>query len=329
MSASSAALRRLVEQAKFRPLGRNAHVQTLGGAFGRRVPANPTVLEVWTTPDDDFLRVHGWAHPEPKGVALLLHGLEGSAESPYIRSVSRALHERGLTVYVMEQRSCGGPMNRACRLYHSGETTDLDFVVRGLVERHPELPLTLFGVSLGSNQVAKWLGTHAAPSSVAGAVVVSPPFDLVASGAHMDGNSLTYVRYFLRSLIPKAVAKEAQFPGCLDLAAVRQATDFQSFDEHATAALHGFTGARDYYERSSCGRYLEGIQVPVLFIAAEDDPFNPGETIPKAQFEGSPWLHGLFPKHGGHVGFMGLGARGPSFWVDELAADFMVTAVSG
>ncbi|MEM1023703.1 MAG: alpha/beta fold hydrolase [Myxococcota bacterium] len=321
------ALKELVEKAEFRPLGRNAHLQTLGAAFGRRVPESPSLLEVWNTSDDDFLRVHRWDRPEPVGMALLLHGLEGSARSPYVRGVARALHARGFSVYVMEHRSCGGPMNRARRLYHSGETTDLDFVVRGLVKRHPELPLTLFGVSLGGNQIAKWLGTHEVPSAVAGAVVVSPPFDLVASGAHMDRSSLTYVRYFLRTLIPKAVAKEAQYPGCVDIEAVRRATNFESFDEHGTAALHGFASARDYYERSSCGRYLEGIRVPTLFVAAEDDPFNPGETIPRAQFHDSEWLHGLFPRHGGHVGFMGRGRGGPTFWLDELAADFSSTVV--
>ncbi len=301
---------------------RNAHLQTMFGTAFRRPPPLPATLEHWSTEDDDFLRVHLWPSEEAGPLVLMLHGLEGSIQSPYLVGQARVLHALGYTVVVMEHRSCGGPLNRARRLYHSGETSDLNFVVQRLVARYPTRPILIYGVSLGGNQVAKWLGTHPIPDAVRGAVVISPPFDLTISGPHMDRRGLAYVQYFLRTLIPKALAKERQYPGCMDADAVRSSKTFEAFDTHATAALHGFEDAMDYYRKSSCGQFLSDIRTPTLLIAAHDDPFNPGRTIPHGIVDSSSSLIGLFPRRGGHVGFVADSVLQPRYWLETVTTQF-------
>ena len=162
------------------------------------------------------------------------------------------------------------------------------------------------------------------PIIVKAAAVVSAPYDLLRSGIHMDNSiSLLYVRHFLRKLIPKAVEKERQFPGCMDIEKVKRARTFKAFDDFATAPLHGFEDARDYYTKSGCGQFLDGIRHPTLLISSDDDPFNPGATLPRETAEHSPWLHPLWTERGGHVGFIREGkGRGVGNWAEEQIVRF-------
>jgi len=113
-----------------------------------------------------------------------------------------------------------------------------------------------------------------------------------------------YSKRFLRTLVPKALEKERQFPGSMDVDRVRRSRTFEEFDTHATAALHGFRDAHDYWARSSSGPVLGRIRRPTLLLSAADDPFNPAWTLPRAVADASPYLHPLFPDTGGHVGFV-------------------------
>ncbi len=124
---------------------RNPHLQTVAARCLRRPEHRPRILERWGTPDNDFLRIHSCKGQEDKPVALLLHGLEGSAQSTYIVGLTKRLSELAWSVIAMEHRSCGGEMNRARRMYHSGETTDLAFVVHTLIQRRPSTPIYIAG----------------------------------------------------------------------------------------------------------------------------------------------------------------------------------------
>ncbi len=328
-------LQAVLDEHPFRPAWwlPNPHAQTVWARY-QRGSAMPTFrLERWDTPDDDFLRIHFSEGVPDKPAALLLHGLEGSIQSPYIVGLARNLRAMDWTVAALEFRSCGGEMNRAPRLYHSGETTDIDFVVRGLTERWPGRPLYIAGYSLGGNVTAKWLGEIGddAPEEVAAAAVVSAPYRLDESGPFMDsGVRLVYVRHFLKSLIPKALVKAEQYPGRIDAEAIRDAKNFEDFDTFGTAALHGFRDAKHYYTRSACGQYLDGIRRPTLLLSAADDPFNPGWTLPRDAVERSPYLISQFTTRGGHVGFV-QGSR-PSraeYWAEDQIARYFSTHAAG
>ena len=130
------------------------------------------------------------------------------------------------------------------------------------------------------------------------------------------------MRYFLRTLVPKALEKERQYPGCIDPVKVRQSKNFDDFDTHATAALHGFADATDYYRKVSCGQYLGDARVPTLLLAAADDPFNPGTTLPHRFPDASPYLVPCFTARGGHVGFVAGTPLRPHFWMDDIISDF-------
>ncbi|MBL8727289.1 MAG: alpha/beta fold hydrolase [Planctomycetes bacterium] len=283
--------------------------------------------ETWPTPDDDDVRVHfADVDDATAPLVLLLHGLEGSRESPYVRTTAALAHARGWRFCVLEFRSCGGVMNRARRTYHSGETTDLALVVQTLRQRFPRAPIFALGFSLGGNVLLKWLGEVGAlaPPALVAAAAISPPFDLGVCARQCDeryGGRIA--RHFLRTLIPKAVAKHAQHPGSFDLAAVRRCRTFRAFDDLVTAPLHGFRDGAHYYATQSCGPFLPAIRRPTLLIAAVDDPLCRPEILPRAAVSASPFLLAQFPRGGGHVAFVDGGTPWrPRRWAEAQALRF-------
>ncbi len=264
---------------------------------------------------------------------ILVHGLEGSSRSHYIVGLARIFHEMGWNVLAFEQRSCDGEMNRAPRLYHSGVVDDLELVVRDQTEAFPGRPIFLVGFSLGANQCLKWLGElgDAIPEEVVSAAAVCPPFDLRVAGPAMDRRlGGLYSRHFMRRLIPKALAKAQQYPELLDERAIRGCRTFEAFDTHATAALHGFRDAWDYWSKVSCGQFLPGVRRPSLLLASADDPFNPASTLPWDTVSRSPYLHARFTRHGGHVGFVyGRHPLQARYWYEQEIPLFFEQSLRG
>ena len=287
-----------------------AHAQTLWGRLVRRGPAVETRLERWSTPDDDELELHRIEATNPDAPRLvLLHGLEGTIRSKYIQGTLALAQRRGWAVDVIIFRGCGTRMNRQRRFYHSGETSDLDFVVERLLARHPGQSMVLGGFSLGGNVLLKWLGERqqGIPQQIQGAAAVSVPYDLEAGALKIArGFSRIYTHHFLRSLVRKARAKLDVYPGLYDESALLAARTLHDFDDAVTAPVHGFSGASDYYTRSSSLQFLQQIRLPTLLLGARNDPFVPEEVTDAAVMvaQNNPFIHAEFYATGGHVGFV-------------------------
>ena len=285
-------------------------------------------MERWDTPDGDVLDIVRTRGTPDAPTFLLLHGLEGSLRSHYATGVLRAAQRHGWQANLLVFRTCNGELNRAPRSYHSGETTDLDFVVSRLHDERPQAPIILAGVSLGANVLLKWLGEQgpSAVGRIAAATAVSTPFDLARSCAHIEtGFSRFYAWNFLRSLKRKALEKVRQHPGIADPACILAADSLWAFDDAYTSVAHGFPDAADYYFRSSSIRYLHSVRVPTLLLSARDDPFHPPEVLDDVARIASqnPALQMEFTDHGGHVGFVeGPSPRRVSYYLERRLLEF-------
>ena len=225
-------------------------------------------------------------------------------------------------------------MNRRRRLYHSGETSDLGFVVDQLVRENPERDLVLAGFSLGGNVLLKWLGEQGSlvPEQVRAAAAVSVPFDLERGARHIErGMSRVYTRHFLRTLKGKARAKLAQYPGAFDLIALERAATLYDFDNAVTAPLHGFANAHDYYQQASSLQYVTAVRVPTLLLSSQDDPFLPGDVILQVLSEArsNPLISAEVWPRGGHVGF--VSGRSPfqmRYYAEERVVEFLGAALA-
>jgi len=218
--------------------------------------------------------------------------------------------------------------NRAPRLYHSGETTDLDFVAGELARRDPEAPLLATGVSLGGNVLLKWLGEHPGQRTIVAAVTISVPYDLGRGARHLEHPvSRLYLRNFLPTLVAKTEAVLRRHPSLaqrVDLDRVRSSRTFHQFDGAATAPVHGFADADDYYARSSSIGWVDRITTPTLCLSAIDDPFLPSEATLAFREAAPPVVEVLLTEHGGHVGFVSGPRPGRAeAWAERTALEWL------
>jgi predicted alpha/beta-fold hydrolase len=311
---------------------RGPHAQTIWGRLARPRRLVELRRETITTPDGDELVLDHLDGPDRPFRFVLLHGLEGSTNSVYIQGLLAVIKTHGFAATAINFRSCARDPrrvgrslpNRRPRFYHSGETGDFDFVVRSLRARDPEVRLLAVGASLGGNVVLKWLGEHPGQSDVTAAATLSVPYDLGAGSRHLEDGPLRrfYVNRFLATLKKKTKWLVAQFPemrGRIDLKSVMRAKTFRDIDNAATAPIHGFVDANDYYARASSIYYLSAITTPVLCLSAEDDPFLPAEVLEKAKAVASPSVEFLITRSGGHTGFIaGSAPWRCEYWAEEL-----------
>jgi len=307
---------------------RNRHAQTIWGPFFR--PARLALRrERMITDDGDFVDLDWLADAPAPGAPLVmvLHGLEGSSRSHYVQGLLGGARARGWRGVALNFRSCSGEMNRLPRFYHSGDTGDVDAVVRRLLAREPGLRLGVVGISIGGNVMLKWLGEQgvAAPPAVAGGVAISVPYDLEACARVLDRGFAkhVYTANFMRTMRRKVVEKARAYPGFVDVASACRARTFSEYDAAVTAPLFGFADAQDYWRRASSAPYLAAVARPALLINALDDPFVPAHALPKPG-ELPPHVQLVLTPHGGHVGF--VDGRWPwrvDSWAERRALDFL------
>jgi len=309
------------------------HLQTIYAAALMPPPAVSYRRERWDTPDGDFIDLD-WVENQDPGLrtedaaktplVVLFHGLEGCSNSHYALALMRELRAQGWGGVVIHFRGCSGERNRLPRAYHSGDTAEVDWIMRRLRQQRPDAPLFAVGVSLGGNALLKWLGEqeNAARALVTRACAVSAPVDLMIAGDTLGrGFNLFYARHFLSSLKRKSAAMLASFPGLFDLQRVLAARTLREFDNVVTAPLHGFQDTDDYWTRASSKPLLARISVPTLMINARNDPFLPQHALPPPS-EVSRHVTLEFPATGGHAGFVSGRFPGHLNWLPRRLLAF-------
>jgi len=310
----------------FRPAWwlRSPHAQTLWASTCRLKPKIATRRERIELPDGDFIDLNWSRGNESAPLAVILHGLEGSLDSGYVRGIMTALKKSGWQAVVMHFRGCSDEPNRLPRAYHSGDTGDIAYFVNELRQRFPNRTLAAVGYSLGGNALLKWLGESGENNPLQAAVAVSVPFDLaIAASKLKQGGSRLYQQHLLTNLKKTIECKKALLEPVIDFNSALASEDFYDFDDRVTAPLHGFQDVHDYYQRSSSKQYLTGIKIPTLIIHSSDDPFMTPAAVPNSS-EVSEAVTFELCQHGGHVGFISGRLPGKAnYWLENRIPAFL------
>ena len=297
----------------------------LGGTTFQKVVSEGKVSNKRASPEKS-LRTKASPKKTSPSVAILLHGLEGNAQRPYITGSAKAFIEAGIDVCAVNFRGCSGETNRLFRSYHSGATEDLDAVVKHILSLEKYGQIYIKGFSLGANMALKYAGENRNISQKIKAIIaVSTPCDLHSSLKELlKPKNYAYALRFRNHLVSKLRLKLPLFPDRITVEDIKNIKNLRDFDEIYTAPAHGFKHALDYYHQCSCRQFLPNIRVPTLIINAENDSFLGPECYPFHEAEKYSMIHLETPKFGGHVGFVDSGNR---YYSEKRAIKFLEESV--
>lgn len=266
-----------------------------------------------------FLPAEG-VTPDAAPLVVLVHGLGGTADSPYVQVTTTFLVELGYPVLQCNLRGAGDSRPLCRQQYHAGRTGDLRDALAALPTEMVRNGIVVVGYSLGGNMILKYAAEH---GGLRGAVSVSAPIDLAAASRRfLDPRNRFYLIYLLNQIKKETLdtpdgitdAERALIPGLRSIL---------EFDEHIVAPRNGYTGAADYYAQNNAKQFLDAIELPTLLIHALDDPWIPASMYTDHPWSRNPHLHSLLPRSGGHVGFHARGSRVP--WHDRCLGIFLET----
>lgn len=308
------------------------HTQTVYPSLFGATPPVRYVRERWDTtpggkPDGDFIdvdRIAATCHAMDKPMLVVFHGLEGSSDAQYARNLMYEAASRGWRGMVPHFRSCSGEVNRLPRAYHSGDVTEIDWILARAKAEAPDQPLYVAAISLGGNATLKWLGEQGSLATpvVAAAAAISAPLDLMAAGEALEhGFCKLYTWNFLKTMKRKAFEKLARHPGIFRAEVAHAARTLREYDNEITAPLHGYKDTDDYWTRASSKRGLIDVRVPTLVLNAKNDPFLPAFALPDQRDVSRDVLLD-FPEQGGHVGF--LHSTGNGHWMAKRVMRFLL-----
>lgn len=315
---------------KFRPhpLVVGGHLQTIFGAWipGTSHSREVSIRRFVELEDGDRLvlmddfPIDGWV--SGGDVAVLVHGLGGSAESPHIRRIAAKLRDQGMRTFRLNLRGCGAGRGLSKKIYHAGRSEDVQAAMEVIRHLCPGSRVLLSGFSLGGNIVLKWLGEHPAMANalVDRAIAVNPPVNLEACTFALQKQAFgVYDRYFTNMLYRQlcdsfeVTAAEASAPpirriGC--------------FNEAITAPRSGFKNASHYYDVCSAAQFTSNISVPTMILSAADDPVVPVRILEDLDLSKSVNLH--IAESGGHLGYYGRSGMDPDrWWIDWRVVDWL------
>ena len=260
----------------------------------------------------------------PRGLALLLHGWEGSAESSYMRLTAAQLLDRGFEVFRLNFRDHGGSHHLNEALFHSNRIDEVVHAACDVARRlqPPGTPLVAAGYSLGGNFALRLaLRAPAAGLALARVAAVCPVLDPAQTMLKMVRGWRVYLRYFEKKWRDSLLRKRALFPQKHDFDDRTLKLHMRELTEWLVQRHTDFGSIDAYFDGYSiAGARLAGLQVPADILMAEDDP-----VIPVGEFHSlrlPPGARLELARDGGHCGFL-LGARMDGFaeaWVAERLA---------
>lgn len=258
-------------------------------------------------------------------VLVIVHGLEGSSESNYVRGLAEKAYQRGFHAVRLNQRNCGGSEQLTPTLYNSGMSGDYRAVFEELSQNDGFTQIFFAGYSMGGNLVTKMAGEFGCrvPEALRGICAVCPAIDLAACADALEKRSnYFYRRHFVSSLMSSYARKAKLFPGKYTRDGFGKIRTVRQFDDVITAPCFGFRDAQEYYEAASARKIIADIRVSTLMITAQDDPFVPYESFLAALVEENPAIRFVAPENGGHCAFISSHHGAERFWAEQRIVDF-------
>ena len=306
----------------------NGHLQTIVGNYlprpAFRAPYVAEIVEVDPADGSRVLCHCHWQAVASKSLTLVLvHGLEGSSESQYIRGLAARAWAAGCNVIRMNMRNCGGTDLLTPTLYHSGLSGDLGAVISHFSQRYDLPRIGIIGYSMGGNLALKMAGEWGRRFPLCGVAAVCPAIDLAAgSDALHEPVNRGYEWHFLRRLMQRFHRKAELFPDRYEPWSIGPVRSLREFDDKIVARYLNFRDADDYYYRSSSARVVDRIEVPTLILQAADDPFIRLTPETREKLAANCSIRFVETRHGGHCAYLSRDKGVDIHWAEAAVIRF-------
>ncbi len=252
----------------------------------------------------NLLGYYSPARDQSRGLVILLHGWEGSADSHYVVSLAGVLHEANMDVFRLNFRDHGDTQELNEGLFHSCRIDEVVDAIKAIGDQYSTRPMSLVGYSLGGNFALRVAArAETARIDLSKVVAVCPVLHPHSTMEALESGFWAYRHYYLRKWRRSLQAKEASFPETYQLGDLRRfrtltaTTEF--FVERYTELPDIDTYLRGY---AVTGPALAELRVPTRIIAAADDPIIPIRDL--EDIHGSEYVEVTVTPSGGHCGFL-------------------------
>lgn len=292
----------------------NRHLQSILSSTGprkllekRRARSLLSGAETHIITTEQGVKLQGYltkSRAASKGLAIILHGWEGSADSLYVLSSGQKLLEDGFDVFRLNFRDHGDTQHLNKSLFNSTLLEEVVQTVGQLCTRFGGDHNVLCGYSLGGNfclrvaNVAKGRGLHL-HQAIAICPLLHPPTTMKC----LNGGFPIYEKYFVKKW-KRSLQKKLQHHDHLDYG--QRLAQLSTLDEMNDFFVLGYTHfdtTNDYFEAYSLlGDALQTLAIPSSIITSLDDPIIPPRQV--KQLFRSKWLCIDIQRHGGHCAFI-------------------------
>ena len=254
------------------------------------------------------VRLQGYHSPQnsadTRGLVILLHGWEGSADSTYIACTGKALYQRGYDIIRLNFRDHGSSHHLNHGIFYAVLLEEVFQAVQKISSMKEKTPAFLVGFSLGGNfalRIARQM-RHAPIDNLRHIVAISPVLDPLKATVRIDRQPMIR-RYFLKKWLQSLQIKQGLFPDAYDFSEVFNLHTIMAVTDKMIDQYSDFNSASEYFKGYSIlNDAIDDLSVPTTIITAADDPIISVEDFHHLKLNHLTNL--IIHTHGGHNGFI-------------------------
>lgn len=307
---------------------RSPHIQSFlnstslrAGLVLRRARSLLAHEQRWIMDGGAGVRLAGFYSQRPEnqaGLAVLLHGWEGSSMSNYMLSAGARLFNAGFNVFRLNFRDHGNTHELNPGVFHSCRLDEVLGALGDMQHRTRATAWAVAGFSLGGNFALR-VALHgpAQGLAVSRCVAICPVLDPDHVLKTMESGPTFYETYYNRKWADSLRRKQRFFPDQYDYEGWFRQPDMRERTRYLATRYYGYERLEDYFQGYSvAGQRLAGLSVPCSILTAADDPVVPvsdTETLPR-----NPYLEIEVTRYGGHCGYL------KNWKLESWAEDYML-----
>ncbi len=239
-----------------------------------------------------------------KGLAILLHGWEGSSHSTYMVTCGDTLYKNGFSVFRLNLRDHGSSHHLNKGLFYATLLDEVWECVHQVSNLSRGTPAYLIGFSLGGNFAIRIAARYTGDDTcnLKRILSISPVLDPDKSTDMIDSNPLI-LRYFLKKWRRSLILKQALYPDRYDFSDILQMGSLREMTARLLEKHTRYTSTHEYFKAYSIQpELIRRISLPMTILTAADDPILPIKEFQQLKPGASTQV--IMPAHGGHNGFI-------------------------